>query len=149
MEIILKSDIENLGLADEVVTVKDGYARNYLIPKGLATCASKSNLKQHEEVLRQRAYREKELIQKAHKTAAALDQLTLKIPVKAGASGKLFGSVTQAELAKSLQKLGYQIDKKRIAINGGSIRETGSHTAVIRLHREVKKDFGFEVVKSS
>lgn len=149
MEVILTCDIEKLGLKDEVVTVKDGYARNYLIPKAFATQASKGKLKQHQEVLKQRAHREKELIDQAHKTAEALDQLTLKIPAKTGMQNKLFGSITHADLSQALKKLGYHIDKKRIAINGNTIKTTGTHTAVIRLHRAVKKEFSFEVVSST
>ncbi len=146
MEVILVRDIEHLGLKDEIVTVRDGYARNYLIPKQLAICASQSNRKQHDEALRQRAHREREGVNQARETAAALADLTLKIPAKVGAENKLFGSVTRADLAEALRQSGFDIDKKRIEINGGVVKAIGTHTASIRLHRSLTTDLCFEVV---
>ncbi|MEH0007388.1 MAG: 50S ribosomal protein L9 [Flavobacteriales bacterium] len=146
MEVILARDIENLGFRDEVVTVKDGYARNYLIPKRLAICASQSNRKQRDEVLKQREHREKERVNQARETAAALENLVLNIPAKVGANGKLFGSITHADLADALRKSGCDIDKRCIEIKSGIVKATGTYTASIRLHRLVTKDFRFEVV---
>lgn len=145
MELILKQDVENLGFKDDVLTVKPGYARNFLIPQGFATLATPSAKKVLEENLRQRAHKEAKLIEDAKKTAEALASLELKITVKAGTGNKLFGSVTTMDLADHLSKNGHSIDRKFIQIMGGSIKTIGRHTAKIRLHREVIIDFAFDV----
>ncbi|SHI95555.1 50S ribosomal protein L9 [Pseudozobellia thermophila] len=146
MELILKQDVEHLGFKDDVVTVKNGYGRNYLIPRGMATMATPSAKKVLEENLRQRAHKEKKIVDAAKSTADKLAQLEVKIPAKVGAGDKLFGSVTAADLAEVLAKEGHEIDKKFISIKGGSIKRSGPYTADIRLHREVKVQFNFEVV---
>ncbi len=145
MEIILKQDVENLGFKDDVLTVKPGYARNFLIPQGFATLATPSAKKVLEENLRQRAHKEAKLIEDAKKMAEALASLELKITVKAGTGNKLFGSVTNMDLADQLSQNGQSIDRKFIQIMGGSIKTIGRHTAKIRLHREVIVDFSFDV----
>jgi len=145
MEIILKQDVENLGFKDDVLTVKPGYARNFLIPQGFALLATPSAKKVLEENLRQRAHKEAKLIEDAKKTAAALASLEMKISVKAGSGNKLFGSVTNMDLADQLSKSGHTIERKFIQILGGSIKTVGRHTAKIRLHREVIIDFAFEI----
>lgn len=146
MELILKEDVQNLGFKDDVVTVKNGYGRNYLIPKGLATMATPSAKKVLAENLRQKAHKEKKAVDAANKTAEAIKQLEVKIQAKVGAGDKLFGSVTNADLADALAKEGHEIDKKFIMIKGGSIKRAGPYEAQIRLHREVMVDFNFEVI---
>ncbi len=146
MELILKEDVQNLGFKDDVVTVKNGYGRNYLIPKGLATMATPSAKKVLAENLKQKAHKEKKIVDAANKTAEALKQLEVKIPAKVGAADKLFGSVTSADVADAIAKEGHEIDKKYIMIKGGSIKRAGPYEAQIRLHRDVIVDFSFEVI---
>lgn len=146
MELILKEDVQNLGFKDDVVEVKNGYGRNFLIPKGLASMATPSAKKVLAENLRQKAHKEKKVVDAANKTAEALKQLEIKITAKTGAGDKLFGSVTNMDLADILKKNGHDIDRKFISIKGGSIKRTGPYNADIRLHREVILDFSFEVV---
>jgi large subunit ribosomal protein L9 len=146
MELILKEDVQNLGFKDDVVNVKNGYGRNFLIPKGLATMATPSAKKVLAENLRQKAHKDKKIVDAANKTADALKQLEIKIPAKVGAGDKLFGSVTNADLSDALNKEGHEIDKKYIMIKGGSIKRAGPYEAQIRLHRDVVVDFNFEVI---
>jgi large subunit ribosomal protein L9 len=146
MELILKEDVQNLGFKDDVVTVKNGYGRNYLIPQGLAAMATPSAKKVLEENLRQKAHKEKKVIDAANKTAEALKELEIKIPAKVGAADKLFVSVTNIDLAAALQKEGHEVDKKFISIKGGAIKRAGPYEAEIRLHREVVVEFAFEVL---
>lgn len=146
MEVILKEDVQNLGFKDDLVSVKNGYGRNFLIPKGLATLATPSAKKVLAENLRQRAHKEKKVVDAANKTAEALKSLELKIAAKTGAGDKLFGSVTTIDLAAALEKEGHEIDKKFISINGGTVKRTGPANAQVRLHRDVVVDFPFEVV---
>ncbi|MBC9797885.1 50S ribosomal protein L9 [Sinomicrobium weinanense] len=145
MELILKKDVDNLGFKDDLVTVKNGYGRNYLIPQGFAILATPSAKKVLAETLRQRAFKEQKVIDDARKTAEALNKLEIKITAKAGSGDKLFGSVTTINLAEALEKEGHGIEKKYITINGGSVKRTGKYNAVIRLHREVIVDLPFEV----
>ncbi len=146
MELILKEDVQNLGFKDDVVTVKNGYGRNFLIPNGKAVMATSSAKKVLAENLKQRAHKEKKIVDAANKTAESLKQLEIKIAAKAGAGDKLFGSVSNIDLAEALAKEGQEIDKKFIAIQGGAVKRTGPYNAQIRLHREVIVDFPFEVV---
>ena len=146
MELILKEDVQDLGFKDDIVTVKNGYGRNFLIPQGLADLATPSAKKVLAENLKQRAHKEKKVIDEAQKVADALKQLEIRITAKAGAGDKLFGSVTNIDLAAALDKEGHQIDRKFINIKGGAIERTGPYEAIIRLHREVVVEFPFEVV---
>ncbi|XCF07409.1 50S ribosomal protein L9 [Tamlana crocina] len=150
MELILKQDVENLGFKDDVVTVKSGYGRNFLIPQGQAILATPSAKKVLAENLKQRAFKEKKVIEEAKKTAEAIKGLDIKITAKAteGASAgdKLFGSVTKADLVEAFEKAGHSVDKKFVTITGGNIKRLGQYTAVVRLHREVVFDFPFEVI---
>ncbi|MBS3739628.1 MAG: 50S ribosomal protein L9 [Psychroflexus sp.] len=146
MELILKKDIENLGFADDVVTVKNGYGRNYLIPQGYAVLATSSAKKVLAENLKQRAHKEEKVIKEAKEAASKLDGLELKISAKAGAGDKLFGSITNANLSEALADKGVEIDKKFISIFGGNIKRLGQYEAKIRFHREVVVDFTFDVV---
>lgn len=145
MELILKQDVQNLGFKDDVVTVKDGYGRNYLIPKGFAVLATPSAKKMLAETLKQRSYKEEKVIKDAREQAGALQALEIKIPAKVSAGDKLFGSVTDADLEAALRKEEIEIDKKYISIKGGTIKRAGKYTATIRLHREVTVEFPFEV----
>ncbi|RNC79832.1 MAG: 50S ribosomal protein L9 [Winogradskyella sp.] len=146
MELILKQDVENLGFKDDIVTVKNGYGRNFLIPQGQAILATASAKKVLAENLKQRAFKEQKLIDDAKTVAEALNNLELKIASKVGAGDKLFGSVNNIDVADALQKQGHEIEKKFINVIGGNVKRLGKYNAVIRLHREVKVDFPFEVV---
>ena len=148
MEIILLKDVENLGFKDDIVEVKNGYARNYLIPKGYAIIATPGAKKQLAEVLRQRAHKEKSLIEEAKKLAEKIKALEIKIPAKTGKQGKLFGSVNNANLQEALAKEGIEIDRKFIKVTGGNVKRTGKYQATVRLHREVVVELPFEVVKA-
>lgn len=146
MELILKQDVENLGFKDDVVTVKNGYGRNYLIPQGHAVLATPSAKKVLAENLKQRAFKEKKVIDDANKTAEALKALEIKIASKVGSGDKLFGSVNNIDLAAALEKEGHEIDKKFISVAGGNVKRLGKYDATIRLHREVSVELPFEVI---
>lgn len=143
MEIILKQDVNKLGFKDDVVTVKPGYGRNFLIPQGMAVLATPSAKKVLAENLKQRAHKEAKLIADANAIAEALKALEIKIAVKAGGE-KLFGSVTNADIAAALASNGQSIDKK--FITSGTIKRLGKYTANVRLHREVFVELPYEVV---
>lgn len=146
MEIILKEDVQNLGFKDDIVNVKNGFGRNYLIPNGLASMATTSAKKVLAENLRQKAHKEKKVVDAANKTADSLKELEIKIPAKSGAGDKLFGSVTNIDLAAALSNAGHEIDKKYISIKGGAIKRAGPYEAEIRLHRDVLVLITFEVI---
>ncbi len=146
MELILKKDVENLGFTDDVVTVKNGYGRNFLLPQGLAVLATPSTKKVLAETLKQRAYKEKKIVEDAQKEADKLNGLEIKIASKSGEGNKLFGSVSNANLAEALEGNDVSIDKKYITIAGGLIKRTGQYEAKIRFHRDVVSSFAFEVV---
>jgi len=150
MELILKQDVEGLGFKDDIVTVKNGYGRNFLIPQGYAALATSSAKKVLAETLKQRAFKEKKVIDDANKIADALRALEIKIAAKsaegASAGDKLFGSVTNLDVVAALEKEGQEVDKKFVSIAGGNIKRLGKYTAVVRLHREVSVDLPFEVV---
>jgi large subunit ribosomal protein L9 len=146
MEIILRKDVENLGFADDVVTVKDGYGRNYLIPQGIAVLATESAKKVLAENLRQRAHKEAHAVAEAKTLAEKLMAVELKMAAKIGQGNKLFGAITNHHLAEELEKAGVAIDKKFIAITGGSVKALGHYSAAVRLHREVVVNFEFDVV---
>ena len=146
MRVILKENIEHLGFKDEVVEVKNGYARNFLIPKGVASLATVSAIKMLEENLRQSADKNKKIKDEAQKTADALQDLTVQIVAKAGDKGKIFGSVNTIQLAESIEKAGHKVDRKYIKIKGEAIKNVGSYEASIRLHKDVTVDVKFDVV---
>lgn len=146
MEVILKSDVKNLGYKDDVVSVKPGYGRNFLIPKGLAAMATESAKKVQAETVKQRAFKEQKIKKSAETTAAALKDLIVKVGAKAGESGKIFGSITTVQLADAIKKLGYDVDRKNISINEEGIKNLGSYTAEVRFHKEVIGNVTFEVV---
>ena len=146
MELILKTDVENLGFTDDVVSVKNGYGRNFLLPQGLAVLATPSTRKVLAETLKQRAFKEKKIIDSAQAEANKLNGLEIKIASKTGEGDKLFGSVSNGNLAEALEKEGVSIDKKFITIAGGLIKRTGLYDAKIRFHRDVISNFSFGVV---
>lgn len=146
MELILKKDVENLGFTDDLVSVKNGYGRNFLIPQGHAVLATPSAKKVLAETLKQRAFKEKKVIEDAQKEADKLNGLEIKISAKTGEGDKLFGSINNANLAEAFEKEGVSIEKKFIAIAGGTIKRTGNYEATIRFHRDVITNFSFDVV---
>ena len=145
MEIILKQDIKNLGFADDVVKVKNGYGLNYLIPRGFAVIASESNMKMHNETIRQRSHKMAKVKGDAEKLADALSSVTLTVNAKVGENGKLYGSITSQNIADTLKKMGYTIDKKQILMPEEHIRQTGTYTAEVVLHRDIKAKISFDV----
>ncbi len=143
MELILKQDVQNLGFKDDVVTVKNGYGRNYLIPQGFAVLATPSAKKVLAENLKQKAHKEQKLVDDANKIAEALNALEIKISAKAGGE-KLFGSITNANISEALASNGHSIDKK--FITSGIVKRTGKYTASVRLHRNVVIELPYEII---
>lgn len=146
MEVILKSNIEKLGAKDEVVNVKPGYARNYLIPRGYAIAATESTKKMLTENLKQRAHKETKILAEGQALADKLNALELKIGTKASETGKIFGSVNTIQIAEALGKAGYNIDRKSISITDEHIKMLGNYEAKVKLHKEVSAIVKFEVV---
>jgi large subunit ribosomal protein L9 len=146
MELILKKDVENLGFTDDLVTVKNGFGRNFLIPQGQAVLATPSAKKVLAETLKQRAFKEKKVIEDAKAEAEKLNGLEIKISAKTGEGDKLFGSINNINLAEAFEKAGVSIDKKFITIAGGTIKRTGTYDATVRFHRDVVSNFAFDVV---
>lgn len=144
MKIILKKAVANLGEVDEIVEVKNGYAINYLVPQGYAIVATPSNLKQHEETLRQRAHKEAKKVADAEALAAKLAAQTVKVAVKVSEAGKIYGSVTAAQLADALVAAGVEVDKKDITVP--EVKELGAYEAVVKVYKAVKATLAFEVV---
>lgn len=147
MEIILKQDVQKLGYADDIVKVKDGYARNYLIPQGLAISANESNKKMLTETLKQRAFKLEKIRKEAEFLAGKIEGLTLKIGVKASEKGTIFGSVTTIALAQALKdQHDIEIDRKKIILSNDHIKELGNFTAQINIHKDIKVTVNLEVV---
>ncbi len=147
MEVILKQDVEHLGFANDLVKVKTGYARNYLLPRGLAVTATDSERKQLSETLKQRAHKEAKLRDEAEKNAAKLAAQTIKIGAKVGEKGRIFGSVNTIMLSDALKVLGIDVDRKHIKLKGEAIKTIGTYQAEVTFHREVVKTIPFEVVE--
>ena len=146
MELILKQDVANLGFKDDIVTVKNGYGRNYLIPQGHAILATESAKKVLAENLKQRAFKEQNIVKEANKIAEAIKALDMKISAKTGEGDKLFGSVGTADVAAALAAEGHELEKKFITIAGGLVKRLGKYDATVRLHRDVVVELPFEVV---
>jgi large subunit ribosomal protein L9 len=146
MEIILISDVPNLGYKDDIVHVKNGYALNFLIPQGLAITATGSALKSHKEILKQRAHKEEKIKQEAQSLAEQLKGISLSIGAKTSTKGKIFGSVNAIQIAEALQEKGFTIDRKNITFKEELIKEVGTYHARIRLHKEVHVEVPFEIV---
>ncbi len=146
MDIILTKDVENLGTQYDLVKVKPGYARNFLIPRGLAQVATDSNRKQLTEILKQRAHKEEKSRTDATNTAKKLKDVLVKVPAKVGENGKIFGSVNSIQIAEAIQKLGYTIDRKNISLPTDTIKTTGKYTATVKLYKDITSEIAFEVI---
>lgn len=147
MDIILKTDIEKLGFKDDMVSVKSGYARNFLVPQGKAIIATSSIKKMHEETLRQRSHKEEKLKEEAEKSVEKLKSEKITVGAKVGESGKkIFGSVNTIQIAEALNNEGYNIDKRNIKILGDAIKEVGTYQAEIKLYKDISATIDFEVV---
>ena len=146
MKLILKKDVAKLGEKDQVVEVKDGYGRNFLIPQGKAVLATVSQLKMLEETKKQRVAKEKELVSTARKLADELEGRELGIEVKAGSNGKIFGSITTMQIAVKLADMGYEIDRKSIELKE-EIKQLGSYTAMLNLYKSVNAQINLEVIQ--
>lgn len=147
MEIILKQDVKNLGYADDIVKVRNGYGRNYLIPRGMAVIANETNKKIHAETIRQRAHKLNKLRGDAEKLVSALEGVTLSIGAKVGENGKLFGSITSQQLVDKLKAMGYDVDKKQIHMPEEHIKKTGSYIAEVKVLRDISAKLKFEVTE--
>lgn len=146
MELILKENVSGLGFKDDIVQVKNGYGRNFLIPKGLAQIATESAKKVLAENLKQKAFKEKKEVEQAHQRAQNLLKLKIKIKSKVSSGDRLFGSVSSQNLVDVLKEKGFELNKDEISVPGKTIKRTGAHTAKIRLHREVSTELPFEVI---
>jgi large subunit ribosomal protein L9 len=147
MDVLLKKDVERLGSKDEIVSVKNGYGRNFLIPKGVAVLATSSVKKMHAETLKQRAHKNNKLKEEATAALAKLIKKTFTVPAKVGENGKIFGSVTNIQLADALNNEGYKIERKNINILSNNIKSIGTYEAEISLHKEVSGKITFEVAE--
>jgi large subunit ribosomal protein L9 len=145
MEIILIQDVNKLGQKDDIVNVKDGYGRNFLIPRGFAVAATPSAKKMHAENMRQRAHKEEKIKIAAQEMAGKLEGIKITVGAKTSTSGKIFGSVNTIQIAESLKEKGFDIDRKNITLPLDQIKEVGTYKAVIKLHREVKVEIEFEI----
>jgi large subunit ribosomal protein L9 len=146
MEIILKQDIPKLGYVNDIVKVKAGYARNYLIPNGMAIAATETNRKILSEVLKQKSFKEEKTRKEAETLAKALDGITVKIGAKAAESGKIFGSVNNIQISEAIkEQFKYDIDRKKIIVDGENIKELGTYTAEVILHKDIRSTINFEV----
>ncbi len=146
MDIILKQDIPSLGYKNEVVKVKSGYGRNYLIPQGLAVLATESAKKVMAENLKQRAHKLEKIKNEALELKEKLADVKITLGAKTSSTGKIFGSVNNIQLSEALQKQGYNIERKNILVKGDTIKEIGEYNAKIKLHKEVEFDLAFIVV---
>jgi len=146
MEVILKEDIQNIGHKNDIVTVKNGYGRNFLIPKGMATLATESAKKMHAENVKQRAHKEEKIKNEALEIAMKLEKVTVTIGAKTSSTGKIFGSVNTIQIAEALKEKGYTIERKNISIAEDQVKEVGKYTATVKLHKEVKVEIGFEII---
>jgi large subunit ribosomal protein L9 len=144
MKIILKENLKNLGAQGDVLTVKDGYANNYLFPRGLAVMATSSNIKMMEENNRQGALKREKLKTDALSLSEQLKELKITIGTKAGSNNKIFGSVTPLQVSQALKVMGYEIDRRKIEVD--DIKMLGSYEAIVNLHRDVAVKIGVEVV---
>ena len=146
MEVILKQDIKGLGYKNDMVTVRNGYGRNYLLPKGMAILATDSAKKMHAELIKQTAFKDEKLRTEAAANAEKLATVSIKVGAKAGENGKIFGSVTNIKIADALLKSGFNVERKNIEINGESVKQLGNYTAKVRLYKDVSATVNFEVI---
>ncbi len=145
MKLILKENVADLGYKDDVVEVKDGYGRNYLIPQGKAVIATPSSLRQLEEDLKQRAHKIAKILEEAQNAAKNIEGVKLVIPAKTSANGTVFGSVGAVQIAEALAKLGHDIDRKIIYL-AQPVKMVGNYTAIVKFHKEVEAPVEFEVI---
>ncbi|MEI8201388.1 MAG: 50S ribosomal protein L9 [Bacteroidota bacterium] len=146
MEIILKQDVHNLGYTNDILKVKNGYARNYLVPQGIAIVATESNRKILAENLKQKAFKDDKIRKEAQSLAQRLENITVKIGAKAAATGKIFGSVNTIQIAEAIKEQhNIEVDRKKITIMGDHIKELGEYKAMINLHKESKVEISLEV----
>ena len=146
MEIILTQDVKNLGYKNDIVNVKPGYARNFLIPQGMAILATESARKVLAENMRQQAYKQEKIKKEAQELATVLEGLSLRIPAKAASTGKIYGSVNNVQIANAIKEAkGIEIDRKHILVDDDTIKEVGNYKAKIRLHKDVTVEISFEV----
>lgn len=146
MDVILKQDVDRLGTKNDIVTVKNGYARNFLIPKGFAIAATESARKVVAETIRQQSHKARKALEDAQAMADKINGLTVKIGAKAGESGKIFGSVNTIQVADAMAAAGHPLDRKNIDLGTDSIRDLGTYTAKVKLHKDVVAEVTFEVV---
>ena len=146
MEVILKEDLDNLGYADEIVKVRPGYARNYLIPRKLAIIANETNKKILAETVKQRSHKAQKIKGDAEAVAKQLESMTVKIGAKVGETGKIYGSITALKIADELDKHGVNVERKKIQLDADHIKSLGTYTAMVNLHKDVKVKVSFEVV---
>ncbi|MEN9994350.1 MAG: hypothetical protein RL762_1007 [Bacteroidota bacterium] len=146
MEVILKKNVDKLGYTNEVVTVKPGYGRNFLIPQGYAVLATASAKKAHEEIMRQKSHKESKMLAEAQAIATKLADVAVSIATKAGENNKIFGSVNTVQLAEALRGQGFDIDRKSLKIKDEPIRELGTFEAEANLYKGVKQSFKFDVI---
>ena len=146
MEIILIQDVQNLGYKDDIITVKDGYANNYLLPQGYALMATPSNRKVLAENIRQRAFKEDKIRKDAEALLSKLNDVTVKIAAKAGANGQIFGSVNNIQVAEAIKaQLDMDIDRRKIFVDGDKIKEIGNYTATIGIYKDIKAEIKLDV----
>ncbi|MDT8309112.1 MAG: 50S ribosomal protein L9 [Bacteroidales bacterium] len=146
MDIILKQDVPNVGHENDIVTVKNGFARNYLIPQGMAIAATSSALKVRAENVRQKAHKEAKVKEDAEVLAKAIEGKSIRIGAKAASTGKIFGSVNAIQIAEALKEQhNFYADRKMIILDGDSIKQIGNYTAKVKLHKEVEVEINFEV----
>lgn len=145
MKVILKQDVKALGFKDDVVSVKNGFANNYLIPRGMAMVASEGNLKMTEENSRQARFKQDKIKKDAESLAGSLNGLDLQMGAKAGANGKIFGSITPLQISQALKTKGFEVDRRKIVLDS-DIKNVGTYTATINLHRDISVQVNLEVV---
>jgi large subunit ribosomal protein L9 len=145
MEIILKQDVAGLGFKNDILKVRDGYGRNYLIPKGVAIMATESNRKVVAENIKQAAHKAEKIRKNAENLAESIGDMTIEIFTKAGESGKIFGAVTPNQISEALKAKGFEVDRRNISFKG-EVKNVGEYTAVLELHKQVKKELSFKVI---
>lgn len=145
MDIILKKDVEHVGEKNELVTVKSGFGRNFLIPNGHATLATPTAKKIHAENVKQRAHKEKAAMEEANKMAQNIAKTTVKVIAKVGENGKIFGSVTSVQVAEAFVAAGFSLERKNIKIHNEPVKTVGNYTATVKLHKGVSTEVSFEV----
>jgi len=145
MKVILKQDVKALGFKDDIVTVKNGYANNFLLPRGMAVVASSSNVKIVEENIRQAKFKQEKIKQDAEAIAGKMNDVSIQIGAKAGANDKIFGSITPLQISQALKNKGFEVDRRKVVIDQ-DIKNLGSYTATVNLHREISVHVNIEVV---